>query len=140
MYQRVLSTPTSPDFCQLTYDESRHWLRATWTGYVSPEYALNGASAGLEMLQQIHCPYLLNDNSRLQGPWFDSLEWLATEWGPAAANAGLRYVAHVAQPNALVNAWLDPSSQHLLRQFEIQVFESEAEAVEWLSSCQRQVG
>ena len=34
MLQRVLSSPGSPDFCQLIYEENHHWLRATWAGYV----------------------------------------------------------------------------------------------------------
>lgn len=140
MYQRILSTASSPDFCQLTYDETRQWLRATWVGYVGPEYARDGATVGLEMLEQVHCRYLLNDNSRLKGPWFDSLDWLATAWGPAAAAAGLRYVAHVAQPDTIVNAWINPAAELLLTRFEIQVFEQEAEAAEWLSSCQKLAG
>ncbi|GGG43331.1 hypothetical protein GCM10011378_19630 [Hymenobacter glacieicola] len=106
---------------------------------MGPEHAQQGATLGLDMLKQLNCPYLLNDNSRLQGLWFDSLEWLATTWGPPAAEAGLRYVAHIAQPDAFVNTWSAADSRRLLSQFEIQIFDHEYEAVEWLSSCQRQV-
>ncbi|GAB2782665.1 hypothetical protein HNQ93_002202 [Hymenobacter luteus] len=138
MHQRLLSAPGSPNFCRIVYDEAHHWLNATWTGYVSPDYAHDGAAVGLQLLRQLNCSCLLNDNSGIQGPWFDSLEWLATKWGPAAAAAGLRYIAHVPQPTATVNSWFYPSGQRLLAQFEIQVFDNQYEAVEWLSSCQRQ--
>jgi hypothetical protein len=43
--------------------------------------------------------YLLNDNSQIKGPWFDSVDWLQRVWAPQAASLGLRYVAHVAQPH-----------------------------------------
>ncbi|UOQ77015.1 hypothetical protein MUN84_21515 [Hymenobacter sp. 5516J-16] len=140
MLYRLLSNPDRPNYCQLSYDETHHWLRATWAGHIGPDYAREGATVGLQMLEQVHCPYLLNDNSKVVGPWFDSLEWLAATWGPLAAEAGLRYVAHIAQADAVVNTWSVADSKRLLRQFEIQIFDSEFEAVEWLSSCQRQVG
>ncbi|WP_139922415.1 hypothetical protein [Hymenobacter sp. DG01] len=140
MHQRLLSAPGSPNFCQIVYDEANHWLFTTWAGYVGPDYAHDGATVGLQLLRQLHCSCLLNDNSRIQGPWFDSLEWLATTWGPVAAEAGLRYIAHVAQPNAAVSSSFDPSVQRLLGQFEIQVFDDLYEATDWLSSCQRLVG
>jgi hypothetical protein len=40
---------------------------------------------------------LLNDNSQLTGPWFESTDWLAHVWLPQAEHLGLRYVAHVVQ-------------------------------------------
>ena len=138
MYERLLSAPGSPDYCHLSYDTTRHWLRVVWQGYVGPEGAREGALTGLAMLREFHCAYLLNDNSRLEGPWFDSLFWLSHEWGPAAARAGLRYVAHVTQLQTLVTAYTPTPAHQLFKQFEIQIFDESAEAVEWLSTCQAQ--
>ena len=140
MQPHYLSAPGSPDYCQLTYDTDRQWLRVTWQGFVGPEQARDGALAGLQMLQQLHCAYLLNDNSQLEGPWFDSLFWLSHEWGPAAAQAGLRFVAHVAQAQSLATTYTPTPAHQIFKQFEIQVFEESAEAVEWLSSCQTETG
>lgn len=138
MHERVLSAPNGQPYCQLSYDTSRQWLLVVWQGYVGPEGAREGALTGLAMLQEFNCPYLFNDNSRLEGPWFDSLFWLSQEWGPAAARAGLRYVAHVTQAQMMVTSYVPTPAHQLFKQFEIQIFEEPAEAVEWLSGCQTQ--
>ncbi|MBT9392544.1 hypothetical protein KLP40_05150 [Hymenobacter sp. NST-14] len=136
MPERLLSSPDSPAYCRLVYHPELHRLHITWTGYVGPEYAREGAEASLDMLRELHCPYLLNDNSQLEGPWFDSLHWLAKEWGPAAASAGLQYVAHVVRADTLASTFIATPAHQLFRKFEIQIFDSLPEATEWLLSCQ----
>ncbi|OUJ70039.1 hypothetical protein [Hymenobacter crusticola] len=81
----------------LTYEEQDQWLRATWHGYVDPVEAMSSAEQYLAHAGVRPCPYLLNDNSGLQGPWFDAVEWLQRVWLPQALEVGLRYVAHVVQ-------------------------------------------
>lgn len=89
--------------CELTYDENNRWMRAVWLGYIDPQEAYRGASNFLATMQTFHCAYLLNDNSGLRGPWFDSVEWLYHVWAPQAARLGLRFVAHVSQPHDLLH-------------------------------------
>jgi hypothetical protein len=119
--------------CRLTYDEVNRWLRATWRGYVDPIEAIRGAEAYLQYAAQTPSPYLLNDNTQLQGPWFDSLDWLAEVWVPQASVLGLRYVAHVPQA--------DRHSDILPRQlskdipFELQIFDNLVDAQHWLQTC-----
>ncbi|MFD2784376.1 hypothetical protein [Hymenobacter rubripertinctus] len=136
MIERLLSNSRSPDYCRLRYEPQKQWLRVTWAGYVGSEYAREGALASLQMLRELPCPYLLNDNSQLEGPWFDSLFWLAQEWGPAAAAAGLQYVAHVVRVGTFANTFLLTPTHQLFNKFEIQIFDSAQEATEWLLSCQ----
>jgi hypothetical protein len=83
--------------CGLSYEQEHDWLRATWRRYVDPEEARRGAEVYLQHAASRPCPLLLNDNSELRGPWFDSLDWLAEVWVPQASRLGLRYVAHVLQ-------------------------------------------
>lgn len=120
--------------CRLTYDEAQHWLRATWRGYVDPQEAQRGAEDYLQHAAQFPSPYLLNDNSHLQGPWFDSLDWLADVWLPAATRLGLRYVAHVMQADRPA----DILSNRLLTSvpFELQIFHDLSDAECWLRQCQ----
>jgi hypothetical protein len=87
--------------CTLTFDEDGPWLRATWRGFVDPAEAMRGAENYLDHAGPFHCPYLLNDNVALRGPWFDSVQWLEQAWLPRALELGLRYVAHVVQQKAL---------------------------------------
>lgn len=83
--------------CVLTYEESEQWLQATWSGYIDPIEALQGAEAYLQHAGQRPCTFLLNDNSQLRGPWFESLDWVVDVWVPQAQQLGLRYVAHIVQ-------------------------------------------
>lgn len=117
--------------CRLTYEETNGWLRATWSGYVDQVEALRGAEAYLHYAAQSGCAFLLNDNSQLRGPWFDSFDWLIDVWVPQAVRIGLRAVAHVVQT--------DQASDSLTTRlpfplpFDLQVFQSLADAQHWLS-------
>lgn len=124
--------------CELWYDEAEDWLRATWLGFVDPEEAYRGAVGLLETLQEMNCPYLLNDNSQLRGPWFDSIEWLATVWAPQAERMGLRCIAHVAQPHDLLSQAAALVEHPLGNQIRLQLFDDVATAETWLRQQQTQ--
>jgi hypothetical protein len=119
--------------CTLAYDEHEHWLCATWQGHIDPLEARAGAEAYLDRFSLAPTPYLLNDNSHLRGPWFDSLDWLSDVWVPQAARQGLRYVAHIIQadrPNDILSSRLLTTLP-----FELQIFQDQADAQQWLREC-----
>lgn len=97
---------------------------------------MRGAEAYLRHAAHTASPYLLNDNSQLRGPWFDSLDWLAEVWVPQAAAMGLRYVPHVLQ--------MDRHSDILPRRlpaavpFDLQIFDNVGDTEHWLQQCQRE--
>ncbi|SDX83547.1 hypothetical protein [Hymenobacter psychrophilus] len=127
---------TDGSSCTVYYDQLPGWLRAVWLGYVDAAEAYAGVSRLLEIEQRLHCPYLLNDNSGLRGPWFDSMEWLERVWLPRAAALGLRYVAHVPQPDELAGETAAMHYAHLPADLEIQVFDTLAHAEQWLREMQ----
>jgi len=122
--------------CTLTFDEAAGWLRATWRGFVDTEEALRGATNYLDFLAHLRCPYLLNDNAGLQGPWFDSVEWLNQVWVPKAVQMGLRYVAHVVQADTLFDSVSANFRGPQVGGLELQIFQHVAEAEAWLRQCQ----
>jgi hypothetical protein len=79
---------------------------------------------------------LLNDNTTLRGPWFDSLNWLLRTWAPQAARMGLRYVAHVVQADTRHDTITDTYRNQTSCLFELQFFDNVADAEEWLRACQ----
>jgi hypothetical protein len=125
--------------CTLTFEEDDQWLRATWRGYVDPVEAMRGAQNYLDKERDFMCPYLLNDNLALQGPWFDSLDWLEHAWLPQAKRLGLRYIAHVVQRDTgsdiLTRSFLAP----MIDLLQLQVFYDLEEAEEWLRTCRKEV-
>jgi hypothetical protein len=122
--------------CQLTFQKQQGWLRATWSGVITTENALRGGQNYLQQAGPLHCLYLLNDNTALQGPWFDSLDWLKGVWLPQAQRMGLRYVAHVVQTDTHTDILTLHHVVPLLQELELQLFEQVSEAEDWLRSCQ----
>ena len=119
--------------CTLTYEEKERWLQATWQGYIDPLEALQGAEAYLSHAAPVPCAYLLNDNSQLRGPWFESLNWLLDVWVPQASQLGLRYVAHIVQADTHHD--IITSSEPVILPFELQIFEDVDDARQWLSQA-----
>lgn len=138
MHLHSLHFPTGGQ-CLLDYDEVQDWLIATWTGYIGTAEAMQGAVNYLAQVGPFHCPYLLNDNLALRGPWFDSVEWLEKAWLEQAAHLGLRYVAHVVQSDAHAEILMLKRINQAEDSLEIQIFYERAAAEDWLRSCQRPV-
>ncbi|GGF25712.1 hypothetical protein [Hymenobacter cavernae] len=136
MFQHILTFANPQDVCINEYDEANGWLRATWRGFVNNQDATKGASKTLEVMEITHAPCLLNDNSQIVGPWFDSVEWLERVWVPQAAKLGLRYIAHVMPPDANADITTVAIRHPDQIPFELQIFRQVAEAEEWLHTCQ----
>lgn len=124
--------------CTLTYEKSDGWLRATWTGYIDTEEAMAGALNYLSQVGPFHCLYLLNDNTQLKGPWFDTTRWLEAAWLPQAERLGLRYVAHVVQTDTHNDIMtLQYPRNHIADALELQLFDDVPAAEEWLRNRQQ---
>jgi len=83
--------------------------------------------------------YLLNDNSQVLGPWFDSVDWLHRIWAPQAERLGLQYVAHVLQPHTEDDLGLLLRQNPFAGKFELQFFTNLEDAACWLRDCQQAV-
>jgi hypothetical protein len=125
-------------YCSVSLENDNQWLRAVWRGDVPLQDAERGAQTYLEALRQVRAPFLLNDNSLIAGPWFDSTEWLVSVWAPQAAALGLRYIAHVTPPGVFSITAEALTYRPFGKQFELQVFDNVEEAEIWLRSCQEE--
>lgn len=123
--------PRDHSACALSYDETEHWITALWRGHVDQDEAMKGAQDYLQHATQVPCAYLLNDNSQLVGPWFESIEWLLHVWVPQAERIGLRYVAHIVQADLHHDIFTRQHSVPL--PFELQIFQNPADARHWLA-------
>lgn len=130
MLLNVNEDPRDHSTCALSYDETERWFQAIWRGYVDQAEALRGGQAYLAHALQHPCPYLLNDNSQLTGPWFESLDWLLHIWVPEAGRLGLRYVAHIVQADSHHDIFT--RSLRVDLPFELQIFQDRDDARHWL--------
>jgi hypothetical protein len=140
MLSHRFTTVTGQEFCFAEYHEADHWLQATWRGVVTTQDSQRGAAEMLRLLRATQAPYLLNDNSQVQGPWFDSVAWLRHIWAPQAEQFGLRYIAHVLQPHTEDDLGLLLRHNPFAGKFELQFFNNLADAAQWLRDCQRASG
>jgi hypothetical protein len=125
--------------CTLSLEQTNGWLRAVWSGYITSDDAMSGAMNYLAQVGPFHTLYLLNDNTGLRGPWFDSIEWLNRVWLPQAVQLGLRYIAHVVQADTHNDILTLTCSVPIIDVLELQLFDDVASAQEWLSACQRPI-
>ena len=137
MFDYRFTHPNGREYCRAVYNEATHWLHATWKGVVTTQDGQTGATEMLRQLCLPQVPYLLNDNSQVQGPWFDSTAWLQRVWAPQATQLGSRYVAHVLQPHTEDDLGLLLRHNPFAGKFELQFFTDVADAASWLHDCQR---
>ncbi len=137
MLPLIIRRHNGQPYCTTEFVAAEGWLRTTWQGFISAAEARQGAEGALEALGQVPVPYLLNDNSQIQGPWFDSVAWLEQVWAPQAERMGLRYVAHVAQPHTESDLSNLLAHNPFGDRFEVQLFATVEMAREWLHDCQQ---
>jgi hypothetical protein len=123
--------------CTLTFEEPDGWLRATWRGFIDADEALRGAENYLAHAGDFPTACLLNDNTALHGPWFNSLDWLEHVWFPSALKLGLRYVAHVVQADTRTDILTLSFPNPLVGVLDLQLFDRVTDAEAWLRNCQR---
>jgi len=123
-------------YLTIEFDEENQWVYNNWIGYQTYVGIIAGADACLHPLRQHACPYLLNDNRQVLGPWDHAIEWLVTNWAPRAISQGLTHFAHVISSEAL--AALSAEAMHLGvgRQLHMHMFDDIAAARDWLRVAQ----
>jgi len=127
------------DKSMLSLEQADGWLRAVWSGYITTDDAMSGALNYLAQVEPFHTLYLLNDNTSLRGPWFNSVEWLDRVWLPQAVQLGLRYIAHVVQADTHNDILTLACPVPITDVFELQIFDDVASAQEWLRACQQPI-
>jgi hypothetical protein len=81
------------------YDFVDDWLYVDWIGEQTLETIKTGCEKLLSFLVLEHSHKLLNDNTRVKNIWSDAAEWIADDFTPRAAAAGLEYCAWVYSPD-----------------------------------------
>ncbi len=139
MLHHRFAHPGGREYCHAAYSNATRWLHLTWSGVVTTPDGQHAATELLRLLPTSPVRYLLNDNSQVLGPWFDSLDWLQRLWAPQAGRLGLCCVAHVLQPHTEDDLGLLLRQNLFAGKFELQFFTSRQDAEYWLRECQQAV-
>jgi len=123
-------------YLTIEYDATNQWVYNDWIGYQTYIGIIAGADACLHPLREHQCPYLLNDNRHVLGPWDHAVHWIATDWAPRASAQGLTHFAQVISPEAL--AALSGQAMHvgIGDRLQIRLFSDVKEAKLWLRQAQ----
>ncbi|WP_347157286.1 hypothetical protein [Pontibacter chitinilyticus] len=124
-------------FYKIEYKKDLNVVEAVWEGTASLHDLKNALVIGLQVHEESHCAYRLNDNTNFFGPWADAVPWLEKEWLPRAYAAGIRYLAHVARPDSFGES----AGERLLKgkigtSIQVKLFNKVEEALSWLKAKQ----
>jgi hypothetical protein len=134
-----LSNAFGTVFLTIEYDAKNNWIYNNWIGYQTTESIIKGGEAFLEFLEETKCPYLLNDNQQVVGPWDHGIDWITNEWKPRALASGLTHFAHVVSPDSLSANSAEIMKDNLDHFMTIAIFGTMEEAVAWLKEMQTNV-
>jgi len=125
-------------YLTIEYDAVNQWVYNNWIGYQTYIGIIAGADACLHPLREYACPYLLNDNRQVIGPWDHAVQWIVEDWAPRAVKEGLTHFAHVVSPESL--AALSAEAMHIGigGRLQMRMFGDYAEAQTWLREAQQQ--
>jgi len=127
-------------YLRISYDAANHWVRNEWLGTQTYTGILVGADACLGPLTEHACPYLLNDNRQVTGPWDHAVGWIVSNWAPRAIAAGLTHFANVVSPEALAASSAHTMALGLRGQLQMHMFDDLEEARQWLRTAQDHAG
>ncbi|MGI4871419.1 MAG: hypothetical protein ACRYFX_09610 [Janthinobacterium lividum] len=119
-------------FLSIEYDRPNNWIYNDWQGYQTLESIMTGANTYLLELVQYQCPYLLNDNTNVRGPWDHAVAWLAQDWTPRAMAAGLTHFAHIVSPESFAAMSAEAMYTSIGSSFQMRIFGKVADAQQWL--------
>ncbi len=108
------------------------FIHARWIGVQTLESIKQGGNHYLNMLREQPCSKLLNDHTELIGPWIMANDWISNEWTPKVRELGLAFMAQVMAPGIYGQMSFHDLHQRIENDLEIQMFEHEIPAREWL--------
>ncbi len=84
---------------EIFYDNDHEYLYCDWIGFQNKASIMESGKVILDLVKKKRCSKVLNDNSKVTGPWQEAAEWTSTVWFPDMAKAGLQYFAWVFSSN-----------------------------------------
>ncbi|MBT9394251.1 STAS/SEC14 domain-containing protein [Hymenobacter sp. NST-14] len=127
-------------YLTIEYNPASEWVYNNWVGYQTYTGIVAGADACLAPLREHACPYLLNDNRQVLGPWDHAVEWIVTDWAPRAIAQGLTHFAHVVSPESLAAISAEAMHIGIGGKLQMKMFGDIDEAADWLRQARQTVG
>jgi hypothetical protein len=117
-------------FIEISYESSGDYLYCNWIGFQNEESVKKGCEMMLSQLKKNGYGKVLNDNTKVTGPWQSASEWVGNVWFPQMEQAGLKHFSWVFSPNifAELSAKKAMPASGVVKSFNIM-----GEAKRWIS-------
>ena len=128
-----MQTLVKEKFIQISYEPEGDYLYADWLGFQSEESVKAGCELLLKELTKKKASKVLNDNTKVTGPWQSATEWVGTVWFPKMEAAGLKHFSWIFSSNIFAEL----SAKKAMPASDIaKSFNSYPEAKKWIISPQ----
>ena len=84
---------------EISYDPVNKYMYCNWIGFQNKQSIMDTGAIILDLFKKKHISKILNDNTRVTGPWQEAAEWTSTVWFPEMIKAGLRHFAWIFSEN-----------------------------------------
>lgn len=84
---------------EIELDSETGILYCHWIGLQDKESIMVSGQEILGLFKDLKCTKILNDNSKVIGPWHEAAEWVTEVWFPSMIKIGLKHFAWVLSTN-----------------------------------------
>ena len=114
---------------EISYDPEHDFVYLNWIGFQNKEIIMKSGAVILELFREGKYSKVLNDNTKVTGPWQEAAGWTSSVWFPDMIAAGLKHFAWIFSPDiyAELSAQKAMPASHVVRSFS-----SYDEAFQWL--------
>ncbi|GAA5038638.1 hypothetical protein GCM10011506_36700 [Marivirga lumbricoides] len=84
---------------EIYYDKENGYMYCDWIGFQNKASIMESGKVILDFVKKNKYTKILNDNTKVTGPWQDAAEWTSTVWFPEMIKAGLQNFAWVFSSN-----------------------------------------
>lgn len=132
--KKLLTREDGKPFFRIGIPEALDFIQCWWIGYTDLNQVMEGSELIIDYVVQSGKTGLLVDSSTEEGPWNDANKWIIEDWMPRAFSAGLTKIAIVLSEDIFsVMSAHDHAGFAKERGFNVELFETEKMAVQWLT-------
>ena len=129
-----LTSLLTSEVVDMYHDEENGWLYLDWKGPQDVALVQAACQHLSFFLQQTGTHKVLNDNTHITQTSWGLAKWVAYDYLPQAAQAGLRYVAWVQSPLPNCRGHIDIMADFSCQNPQVALFDDLAAAYAWLGS------
>lgn len=111
------------------YDLDQNFLITSWIGFQNPNSIIATGKEILKIFKDLDCSKVLNDNSKVTGPWNKAAEWVKEEYFPKMIEYGMKQFAWVMSTSVFADL---SAKQAMMDTDVIKTFQIYEQAEAWL--------